>query len=385
MATAPAAPPRRVVICGGGVVGACTAYFLSAHAASPTVPTLVEKLSPACAASGKAGGFLALDWCDSTPALSALARASFALHRSLAASLDGASAYGFRPVHTLSICLPSQPGPASPHPLLPSWVDPSASSAPPRELGTPDTTAQVHPGLFTKAVLVASGAEVVIGEVERVIVRDGRVAGVGVKGHGVVDADAVVLALGPWSGRFEMVKEVFDVSGLKAHSIVLRPREPDKITPHALFLSYQPEPGAKMLDPEVYPRPTGEVYICGMTKDEDVPDDPATITGEPDSIAMLHKIAGRVSSQLKMEEGAEVVAEQACYLPCTSDGLPVIGEMPGVKGLYVATGHSCWGILNAPATGAALAELILDGHSKIVDLAPFSPARFLKKRSKRGV
>lgn len=390
MSAAPAAasPPRRVVICGGGVVGACTAYFLSTHAASPTVPTLVEKCAPACAASGKAGGFLALDWCDSTPALSRLARASFALHRRLADALGGADAYGFRPVHTLSVLLPSDPRPASAspshHPRLPPWVDPSASAAPPRELGTPDTTAQVHPGLFTKAVLAASGAEVVIGEVERVMARDGRVAGVVVKGRdAVVDADAVVLALGPWSGRLEVVSEVFDVSGLKAHSIVLRPREPEKITPHCLFLSYQPEPGAKMLDPEVYPRPTGEVYICGMSKDENPPDDPATITGEPESIAMLHKIAGKVSSQLKKEEGAEVVAEQACYLPCTTDGLPVIGEIPGVKGCYVATGHSCWGILNGPATGAALAELILDGKAKIVDLDPFSPARFLK-RSRRG-
>lgn len=47
------------------------------------------------------------------------------------------------------------------------------------------------------------------------------------------------------------------MSGLKGHSVVLRPREPDKMTPHALFLSYQPEPGAKMLAPEIYPRPTG--------------------------------------------------------------------------------------------------------------------------------
>ena len=110
-------------------------------------------------------------------------------------------------------------------------------------------------------------AEAVIGEVERVVVNEGRVVGVAVKGRGVVDADAVVLALGPWSGRFEMVIEVFDVSGLKAHSIVLRPRNPDKITPHCLFLSYQPEPGAKLLDPEVYPRPTGTQffklnYVC---------------------------------------------------------------------------------------------------------------------------
>jgi glycine/D-amino acid oxidase-like deaminating enzyme len=105
---------------------------------------------------------------------------------------------------TLSVCVPSAaPEPASPpHPLLPPWVDPSASAAPPRELGTPNSTAQVHPCLLTKAILAASGAEVVIAEVERVVVRDGRAAGVVVKGRerdGVVDADAVVLALGPWS------------------------------------------------------------------------------------------------------------------------------------------------------------------------------------------
>ncbi|KAL6858669.1 hypothetical protein ACP4OV_017671 [Aristida adscensionis] len=394
MAAATPVPPRRVVICGGGVVGACTAYFLSTHAAAPTVPTLIEKCAPACAASGKAGGFLAddwrgylpADWCGSTPELSALMRASFALHRRLAASLDGATAYGFRPVHALSVAIPSDPGhPAPPdgaasprHPLIPAWVDPSASAAPPGVLGTPETTAQVEPGPFTRAVLAASSADVVTGEVERVVVRDGRVAGVAVKGSpGVVEADAVVLALGPWSGRLQMVREVFRVYGQKAHSIVLRPREPGEITPHALFVNYQPEPGGRVFKPEVYPRPNGEVYMCGMSKDEEVPDDPAAIAGEPDSIAMLHKIAGKVSGQLRTEEGAAVVAEQACYLPCTADGLPVIGEMPGVKGCYVATGHDCWGILNAPATGAALAELILDGKAKIVDLAPFTPARFL--------
>jgi glycine/D-amino acid oxidase-like deaminating enzyme len=40
----------------------------------------------------------------------------------------------------------------------------------------------------------------------------------------------------------------------------------------------------------------------------------------------------------------------------------------------VATGHGPWGILNAPATGLALAELMTDGGSS-VDLRPFDPAR----------
>lgn len=116
-----------------------------------------------------------------------------------------------------------------------------------------------------------------------------------------------------------------------------------------------------------------------MTQEVEVPEDPVTIVPDPVSIRMLHKIAGNVSSHLKDGE-AEVVAEQACFLPCSDDGLPVIGEVPGVERCYVGTGHSCWGILNGPATGAALAELILEGRATTVDLKPFSPARFLRER-----
>ena len=66
----------RVLICGGGVIGASIAYFLSRRGAEAVV---IERTGVACAASGKSGGFLALDWCDGTP-LEALARRSFALH-----------------------------------------------------------------------------------------------------------------------------------------------------------------------------------------------------------------------------------------------------------------------------------------------------------------
>ena len=70
----------RVVICGAGVIGASVAYFLACRGIAATV---VERSGVACAASGKSGGFLALDWCDGTP-LEALARRSFALHAELA-------------------------------------------------------------------------------------------------------------------------------------------------------------------------------------------------------------------------------------------------------------------------------------------------------------
>src|SRR4051812_43031516 len=78
--------PVRVVICGGGVIGACTAYFLSRRGVAVTV---VERSEIAAAASGKAGGFLALDWCAGTP-LDALARRSFLLHAELSREFPNA-------------------------------------------------------------------------------------------------------------------------------------------------------------------------------------------------------------------------------------------------------------------------------------------------------
>ena len=75
----------RVVICGGGVIGACTAYFLSRRGIEVIV---VERAEVAAAASGKAGGFLALDWCAGTP-LDALARRSFGLQAALPHEIAG--------------------------------------------------------------------------------------------------------------------------------------------------------------------------------------------------------------------------------------------------------------------------------------------------------
>jgi glycine/D-amino acid oxidase-like deaminating enzyme len=73
---------------------------------------------------------------------------------------------------------------------------------------------------------------------------------------------------------------------------------------------------------------------------------------------------------------SRIIARQACYRPVTQDGLPLIGAVQGLQGAFIATGHSVWGILNAPATGEAMADLIIEGSAKTVDLSPFDPDRF---------
>ena len=60
--------------------------------------------------------------------------------------------------------------------------------------------------------------------------------------------------------------------------------------------------------------------------------------------------------------------------PATADGLPLIGELPGYRGLFVATGHGMLGVTLAPATAALLAPLVLEGRAA-PELEPFSPGR----------
>src|SRR5262245_49901137 len=80
---------RRIVICGGGAIGVAIAYFASLRGARPIV---IERHAVAGAASGKSGGFLALDWCRGSP-LDQLARRSFQLHADLSAKLGNPWSY----------------------------------------------------------------------------------------------------------------------------------------------------------------------------------------------------------------------------------------------------------------------------------------------------
>ena len=48
----------------------------------------------------------------------------------------------------------------------------------------------------------------------------------------------------------------------------------------------------------------------------------------------------------------------------------------------VTAGHSCWGILHAPATGEAVAAMIV-GERPSLDMSEFDPARFVTSRRHR--
>ncbi|HEX8165165.1 MAG TPA: FAD-dependent oxidoreductase [Beijerinckiaceae bacterium] len=354
----------RVVVCGGGVIGASIAYFLSRRGIRTIV---LERTGIACAASGKSGGFLALDWCDGTP-LEALARRSFRLHARLPEEIGGD--WGYRPLTTYS----GRVGRSVVESPVPQWL--SRSVGLDRRLGRPETTAQVHPGRFTAALMRSAeehGAEVRIEAVTGVALASGgnRVAGVETA-RSFVEADAVVIAMGPWSALAAEWLPIPKVHGLKGHSLVFETGT--AVPAEALFLEFRDGRTGAAYSPEVFPRPDGTTYVCAVSSESPVPPEPGDVAPDPGAMPILERLCSQISPEL---QESRIVARQACYRPVTRDGLPLIGAIPGIAGAFVATGHSVWGILNAPATGEAVAELIADGAARHVDLSWFSPGQRL--------
>ena len=355
----------RVLICGGGVIGAACAYFLAERGIEAMV---IERTGIANAASGKSGGFLALDWCDGSAA-EPLARRSFALHAELAERID--DDWGYRRLDTIGVVASARRDVGFYRKLpAPGWL--AESAAVHARLGTAETTAQVAPAAFTGALMraaIARGARLTIGAVTGVArAADGAVRGVMVDGQEVA-GDALVIAMGPWSVMASRWLPLPAVHGLKGHSLVFRYAPAP--APCALFVELETEAGT-LASPEVFPRPDGTTYVCGLSSEAPLPVDPAAVVPDDDGSARLRAMTAQFAPDLG---GADVLAEQACYRPVVEDGLPLIGAVPGVAGAYVATGHSVWGMLNGPATGEAIAALIADGESRAVDLSPFDPAR----------
>jgi len=354
---------KRVVICGGGAIGCAIAYFLSRRGARPVV---IERHMVGGSASGKSGGFLAYDWCRGSD-LDELARRSFDLHAELAEALG--NPWGYRRLETFAGHASANSRGRGDGPL--SWLAPGVSLT--GRLGSLQTTAIVEPYAFTTGLMraaEAAGAELRNGAVTDLVRRaDGSVGGVVLATGEAIAGDAVIIALGPWSllaARWVTMPAIY---GYKGHSLVFETG--DSIPAEALFLEYR-EASGEVLTPEVFPRADGTTWVCAISSAQPVPIDPAAVQPDPGAHERLEAMCRTISPVLAT---ATISKRQACFRPVTEDGLPLIGAVPGVAGAYLATGHNVWGMLNAPATGEAMAELILDGHASRVDLKPFAVSR----------
>ncbi|KAG5518638.1 hypothetical protein PMAC_002607 [Pneumocystis sp. 'macacae'] len=328
---------RHIVIVGGGIIGSTTAYYLTRHPkydpANISI-TLIEGTGIASAASGKAGGLLALDWHGYDTA--SLAKLSYGLHEKLAEEHDGKNKWGYRKLDTLQIKSSFSPRYTDALPKTLTWVDADKVNHV-SVLGTTSTTAQVHPYYFTKTIFSLAeekGVRLILGTV--LPFGDMNTVYYLPKGESFVktiDADCVVITAGPWTGH---LYPKIPITGCRAHSIVVNIDSP--LSPHALFTHIKLKNG-QFVSLEIYAR-KDELYICGETDSFALPSTAEDVEVNYASCELLKTRADELSTSIK---NGVVKKMQACYLPVSSTNTsgPFISKIR--EGLYI------------------LSEMLLDG------------------------
>jgi 4-methylaminobutanoate oxidase (formaldehyde-forming) len=90
---------------------------------------------------------------------------------------------------------------------------------------------------------------------------------------------------------------------------------------------------------------------------------------------VLRALVDEVAPHFPALRGARIALVRGGAPTMTPDGRPIVGRVPGLDGLFVASGCCVGGLSLSPAAGRALADLIVDGKSD-PDLAPLSVDRF---------
>ncbi|MGO9127786.1 MAG: NAD(P)/FAD-dependent oxidoreductase [Terriglobales bacterium] len=90
----------------------------------------------------------------------------------------------------------------------------------------------------------------------------------------------------------------------------------------------------------------------------------------------LEELIERACRRIPKLENAEVMRGVTGVYDMTPDSRPLLGEIPGIRGLHVCAGFSGMGFKISPGVGLVMSELLLDGKGKSVDISPFRPSRF---------
>jgi 4-methylaminobutanoate oxidase (formaldehyde-forming) len=204
-------------------------------------------------------------------------------------------------------------------------------------------------------------------------VRDGRVVAVETE-HGAIECEAVVNAAGMWAPR------VAEMVGAFVCSI---PVDHQHIALHAVAGHELPRdtPCFRDTDNLVYGKAeSGGVLFGGyepnpVSRWEDgVPWEHGAQALPPDHARFEQLMAG-AARRFPFLDDAGMIALVCHPDAMTPDGNPLLGEMPGARGFWMAAGLSLNGFGGAGGLGKALAELYTEGAAE-VDVQPYRPWRF---------
>lgn len=241
---------------------------------------------------------------------------------------------------------------------------------------------RLDPAALTVSLALASGAEVRRGlSARRLLERGGNVRGV-LTDEGPLEADAVVVAAGPWTGQLLRPLGIhLPLVGARGWLVHLLPGAPkigrlvERAGWHAVggeeALSrmtagaYAEAPAAAEAGTLLQPNPDGTVLVGGSRQ--------RVVASEPEDPSVPRDLVRRAIEVVPELAHAEVLSAWWGIRPMTPDGLPVVGVLG--EGLLVATGHGSQGVILGGGT-ARLVGALLEGGDPPFDPAPFRPDRF---------
>ena len=157
-----------------------------------------------------------------------------------------------------------------------------------------------------------------------------------------LDADAVLVAAGPWSPV-----PVRPVWGVTVQVRLARPPV------HALEEAEIEGIATLAGDlPSAFSAVTADgVTTVGSTFQAE----------EPDHVRVAPELLEQATAFLPGIATASLVGSRACARPVTADGRPLVGPIPNEHGVFVATGNGPWGLTCGPATARIAVDAILQG------------------------
>jgi glycine oxidase len=338
-----------VAVVGGGIVGCALAAFCAEAGAAVR---LYERDRIAAGASGRNSGLLQHPLDD---ALVGLYRESLRHYAELEGFELPAAPVGLLLVSPDRDALAAEAAELGTHfpEIAGELLDDAAEAEPcvaPGLAGARLPTGHpVPPAAATEAFAArarAAGAVLRVGEAATVAVQDGRAAGVRVDGA-LEPAGAVAVAAGPWTaeafGGAAPPPAVRPLWGAIAEVALERPPT------HAIE-----EAGSAVL---TGPEGTPPAMFTLVTARGVSAVGSVFLAEEPDHAALAPRLLARGARYVPALADAVPRATRACARPQTADGRPLLGPVPGVAGLAVATGHGPWGITLGPAS----ARLVADG------------------------
>jgi glycine/D-amino acid oxidase-like deaminating enzyme len=213
-----------------------------------------------------------------------------------------------------------------------------------------------------------NGAEFVLNSpVDRLLVEGGRAVGVRLAGGRERNGDAVCIAAGPWTDQ--LLAPLGLRIGIKPERAQIAFfRRPPAIS-HLAYID---------CISGSYFRPHGsDLTLAGLGEWRPEPEPNPDNFRESNDQEFIEEVRRRLGHRVPAMEGALYVQGHAGIYDVSPDSRAVLGKVPGVDGLFFAAGFSGTGFKTAPAVGAAMAELILDGHSYTMDISPFGFERLL--------